>query len=120
MIYRQGSDTIPLDDTYIFRSLSAKAINYDIYDADGNVYHYLEGSRVTDSKVFSGYKTHHPLHDGVAEGLSDQYGGEPVKWQHAKGNGIIDVDGEGVRAEVHWFQQEAIGQVRHRIKKWLE
>ena len=65
-------------------------------------------------------KTHHSLHDGIAEGFSDQYEGDPVKWQHVKGIGTIDINGEGEKAEVHWFYQESTGQVSHRIKEWLE
>ena len=114
------NDIILFEDTYIPRSLGAKATNYDIYDADGKVYHYLEGTRGLDTKVFAGYKTRHQLHDGVAEGLSELHGGEPEKWQHVKGIGTIDVDGEGERAEVHWFYQESTGQVGHKIKKWLD
>lgn len=112
-------DIIPIEDTVIHRSLSAKAQNYNI-KFEGTIYHYLEGTRVQDSKVFAGYGTHSPLREEVAEGLTKQYGGDPSKWQHAKGKGIINVNGEGVKAEVHWFQQEATGQVGHKIKKWLE
>ena len=113
-------DIIKIDDTTIGRSLGARARNYDIRDAEGAVYHYMEGTKVRDSQVFAGYGTRHPLKDEVKHGLSQRYGGDPEKWQHAKGNGTIDVDGEGVKAEVHWFQQEGIGQVSHKVKKWLE
>ena len=70
--------------------------------------------------MFSGYGTNTPLHDGVAEGLTNQYGGSVEKWQHAKGIGVTDDDGENVRAEIHWFQEETVGQVKHKVKRWLE
>ena len=58
------------------------------------------------SSAFAGSGTKHPLHDGVAEGLTEQFGGEPSKWQHCKGHGILDYDGEERPAEVHWFQEK--------------
>ena len=113
-------DIIRIDDTVIRRSLGARAANYDIRDASGQIYHYMEGTRVQNSEVFAGYGTRNPLREEVKEGLSKQYGGDPEKWQHAKGFGVIDDNGEGVKAEIHWFQQKATGQVGHKIKRWLE
>ena len=80
----------------------------------------MEGTKVQDSQVFAGYGTRHPLREEVKEGLTEAFGGDPEKWQHVKGIGIINDDGEGVKAEIHWFQQPATGQVRHKIKEWLE
>lgn len=114
-------DIIKLPDTDIPRSVGAKALNYDIEDkATGTVYHYAEGTKIQNREVFAGYGTSVPLHDGVAEGLTRQYGGKAEQWQHVKGVGIIDDDGDNVRAEVHWFQEESVGQVKHKIKRWLE
>lgn len=115
------SGTIKLKDEAVLRSLGAKTRNYDIEDkASGRIFHYTEGTKVQNREVFAGYGTGTPLHEGVAEGLAAQYGGKPQKWQHVKGIGMIDDDGENVRAEVHWFQEESVGQVKHKIKKWLE
>lgn len=115
------SGIIRLEDEAVLRSLGAKTRNYDIEDkASGRILHYAEGTKVQNREVFAGYGTGTPLHEGVAEGLAAQYGGKPQKWQHVKGIGIIDDDGENVRAEVHWFQEDSVGQVKHKIKKWLE
>ena len=113
-------DTIRLEDAEIFRGVGARGINYDIKDVDGRIYHYVEGSRVQNREVFAGFGTRTPLHDGVPEGLTKEFGGTPSKWQHVKGFGLIDDNGESVRAEVHWFQEETVGQVKHKIKRWLE
>lgn len=115
------SGIIQLDDILIPKSLGAKGINYDILSPDGERYfHYAEGTYVQRVKAFAGYGTNTPLHEGVADGLTKEFGGDPAKWKHVKGEGVIDDDGEDVRAEVHWFQEESVGQVKHRIKKWLE
>ncbi len=115
-----GSGTIKAEDVTIYRSLGAASKNYDILAEDGSIYRYVEGTKVQDVEVFAGYRTRHPLHDGVAEGLAREFGGAIEKWQHAKGKGIVDFDGEAVRAEIHWFQEETVGQVKHRLKRWLE
>ena len=115
------SDTIKLEDGIVPRSLGARAMNYDILSPEGDrYYHYAEGTKIQNREVFAGYKTRTPLDDGVPEGLTKEFGGDPEKWQHVKGEGIIDDDGEHVAAEVHWFYQESIGQVKHMIKRWLE
>ena len=117
----RNTDNIRLEDDHILRSLGARAMNYDIVDkATGKVYHYAEDSRVQDRQVFAGYGTKTPLNEGVAEHWVEIYGGTAEKWQHVKGYGVIDDEGERIRAEVHWFQEESVGQVEHKIKRWLE
>jgi len=115
------SDIINLRDISIMRSVGVKAVNYDIIDYNpGRIFRYAEGTFVRNVQVFAGYGTKTNLHDGVAEGLTAEYGGNVNKWQHVKGIGEIDDDGEIVRAEIHWFQEESIGQVKHKIKRWIE
>lgn len=115
------SGTIKLQDEEIQRSLGAKARNYDIWDpATGKRYHFAEGTRIQNREVFAGYGTRTPLHDGVAEGLSQKHGGDERKWQHIKGNGMLETE-EGERpAEVHWFANEEFGQCGHKVKRWLD
>lgn len=115
------SGILNLPDVSIMRSVGAKAINYDIVDRNtGRIFRYAEGTYVRNVQVFAGYGTKNNLHDGVAEGLTAEYGGNVNKWQHVKGIGEIDDDGEIVRAEIHWFQEESVGQVKHKIKRWIE
>ena len=33
--------------------------------------------------------------------------------------GILNVDGEEIRAEAHWFQEESVGKVKFRVKEWI-
>lgn len=115
----QNTDIIPIKDTIIHKGVGAKSKNYDIVDPEtGNIYHFAEGTRIQNSEVFAGKGTRHPLHEGVPEGLTEQFGGNVSKWQHCKGHGIIDYDGEERPAEVHWFQEETAGKVRFKIKRW--
>lgn len=113
--------TMKLPDVEILRSLGAKSKNYDIYDpATGDYYRFKEGSRIQNREVFAGYGSRTSLHDGVAEGLSEQCGGDARKWQHVKGFATLDTQDGDRKAEVHWFANEDIGQVKHRVKRWLD
>lgn len=106
-------------DISIVRSLGAKSKNYDILEPNtGEFFRFVEGTRIQNTQVFSGKGTKHPLHPGVGEGLAEQFGGEPGDWQHVKGHGIIDYYGEERPAEVHWFQEETIGKVKFKVKRW--
>ncbi len=118
----QNTDTIPIKDTIIRKSVGAKYKNYKVVDkATGFEYEFVPGTRIQNSEVFAGKGTRHPLHEGVAEGLTEQFGGTQSKWQHAKGFGtLIDPNtGEELDAEVHWFQEESVGKVQFKVKEWL-
>ena len=115
------TDTIPIKDTIIRKSVGAKFKNYKVVDkTTGIEYEFAPGTRIQNSEVFAGKGTRHSLHDGVAEGLTEQFGGTTSKWQHAKGKGVlIDPDtGEERKAEVHWFQEESVGKVKFKVKEW--
>lgn len=115
------SSTIKLQDTLIHKSVGAKSKNYDVLDpSTGEIFHFAEGTRIQNSEVFAGKGTRKPLHEGVAEGLSEQLGGNPDNWQHCKGNGVIDYYGEERLAEVHWFQEESVGKVKFKVKEWKD
>ncbi len=105
----------------IFRSVGARAKNYDILDpATGKYYHFSEGTRIKNPKIFAGKGGVKKLQPETMIGLSEQIGGKPLNWQHCKGVGTIDFYGEDREAEVHWFQEETVGKHKFRIKKWLD
>lgn len=116
-----NSEGANIKDTYIHKSVGAKSLNYDIIDPNtGEFFHFVEGTRIRNSKVFAGKGGVKALNPEVAEGLSKQIGGNPKEWQHCKGVGTIDYYGEDVDAEVHWFQEPSVGKHKFKIKKWLE
>lgn len=117
----EKDDIISVPDTLIGKSVGAKAKNYDVIDpATGEYFRFVEGSRIHNSEVFAGYGVKKALNEDVAEGLAKEFGGDPAKWQHAKGFGTLDYHGEELDAEVHWFQEETVGKVKFKVKKWLE
>lgn len=108
-----------LNDIYIGKSLGAKSLNYDILDPEsGEYFHFSEGTRIRNAQVFAGLGGVKPLNREVADGLANQIGGDPDKWQHCKGNGTLDYHGEDRDAEVHWFQEPSVGKHKFKIKKW--
>lgn len=123
-IVKSGKDdTIKLKDIIIHRSVGAKARNYKVVDkTTGIEYEFAPGTHIQNAEVFAGKGTKHPLHDGVPEGLTEEYGGDVSKWQHVKGEGVLvgeDTE-EEYPAEVHWFQEESVGKVKFKVKRWLD
>lgn len=117
----RGSGIIKLPNIQIGRSVGAKAENYDVLNPKtGEYFRFSEDTKIQNAEVFAGYGTNKPLKTEVTEGLSDEFGGDPEKWQHVKGNGVLDFYGEDVRAEVHWFQEDTVGKVKFKVKEWLE
>jgi len=105
----------------IGKSIGAKAKIYDVIDKrTGIIYQLVEGTRISNSKVFAGYKGVKPLREETLDGLVKEFGGTAAKWQHVKGIGVLNVDGEEVRAEIHWFQEESVGKVKFKVKEWLD
>jgi hypothetical protein len=114
-------DTIPGEDWQIGRSLGAAAMNYDVRDPrSGRAYRFIEGTTISHVEVFAGKGTRNKLNPKVAHGLSEQVGGRPRDWQHAKGIGTLEYHGHARRAEVHWFQANGVGRVKFKVKEWLD
>lgn len=110
-----------LNDISIGRSLGAKAKNYDIvYPVSGEIFHFSEGTRIRNPKVFAGKGGVKELKKETKEGLAEQLGGNPDDGQHCKGIGTVDYYGEDRDAEVHWFQEPTVGKHKFRIKRWID
>ena len=108
-----------IKDIVIHNGVGAKSKNYDVLDpVTGEVFHFVEGTRIQNSQVFAGKGGVKPLRPEVAEGLEEQIGGKASRWQHCKGYGILDFYGEDRSAEVHWFQEESVGKHKFKIKRW--
>ncbi len=68
----EESGKIKLKDIIIGKSVGAQFKKYNIKELEtGEIFHFVEGTRIQDVEVFAGKGTKHPLHEGVAEGLSN-------------------------------------------------
>lgn len=107
------------DNIRIGRSVGAKAKNYVVVDkSTGEEYYFVDGTRTQNAQVFAGKCGVKPLREEVAQGLAAEFGGKPEEWQHCKAQGWLDVDGEAVKAEVHWFQNGS-EKVKFKVKRWF-
>lgn len=106
----------------ILKAVGAKAFNYDVEDkATGAVYHFVEGRSVSNAKTFAGYGGVKPLQKDTLDGLCEQFpGSSRERWAHRKGIAYLDIDGEEVKAEVHWFQEESVGKVKFKVKRYID
>ena len=106
----------------IGHSVGAKAKNYEVVDkATGEIYSFVEGSRIQNAEVFAGAGVRKPLKAEVSAGLASEYGVPTQEWQHAKGFAELTLDGEDSRrAEVHWFQAKDVGKVKFKVKRWMD
>lgn len=96
-------------------------INEGILDPKSNkIYKLSKDGKITNKQVFAGKGCKTKLSEPVKQGLSEQLGGDPESWQHVKGIADVDVFGVSEKAEIHWFQEDTVGKVKYKIKKWLE
>lgn len=113
--------TIKEESFEIMRSLGAKAKNYSVYDpVSMRYYPFSEGTKIKNPTVFAGKGGTKKLREEVLQGLCKQIGGDSAEWQHCKGIGTINYDGEDREAEVHWFQEPSVGKHRFKVKNWLD
>lgn len=84
------------------------------------IYHFLEGSTISDIEVFAGKGVRSKLKPQVVRGLVAEHGGKARNWKHVKGIGTIDCGHRIRTAEVHWFEETSVGKVGFKIKKWRD
>ena len=105
-----------LADTIIGKSLGAKTKNYEVMDlATGELFNFVEGSKMQDVEVFAGNNTHKTFRD--AEKYAVRYGGATKDWQHVKCIGLLDTPEGELRAKIHWVQCENIGKFEFFVKE---
>lgn len=113
-------DSLTEDSFSIGRSVGAKALNYAIKDPkSGRIYHFVEGTIISNIEVFAGKGVRSKLRPQVVEGLTKRFGGKARNWQHVKGLGTIKRGNTQQTAEVHWFQEPSVGKCEFKIKRWL-
>lgn len=113
-----NNDIIPKQDILVHKSLGAAAKRYKVKLPEGNYTKTTEGTKITKVVAFAGKGLKRKV--DVAGYLSKQYGGKPENWQHLRGEGFVDVGKESRRAELHWFDNEEVGIVKMKVKRWMD
>lgn len=81
---------------------------------DGEILRLTEGTRITNIEVIAGKGRNRQI-DRIDILVSD-YGGNPADWQKCKGFGYVDIDGESLLAELHWYYEPTVGKVKFKVK----
>lgn len=90
---------------------------YDIVDPKTKqIHHLVEGTRIRNPQTFAGKGTSTPLKTETKEGLVKEIGGDPDKWQHRKGFGTINYNGENREAEIHGFRKKQLVNTNLKLK----
>lgn len=114
---RLSKNKISLPDETLPKSVGAKWGNYEIVMPDGSIARFVKGSKIQDKEVFAGYGTRTPIR--MVDWLNKKYGVKSNKWQKIKAKARIENNGEEVFAEVHWYEENTVGKVEFKFKKYL-
>lgn len=108
---------ITLPDEDLPKSVGAMWRNHEIIMPDGSIAKFVEGSKLQNKQVFAGYGARTPIRD--IDRLNKTYGINSNKWKKVKAKAQIIINGEEIDAEVHWYEEETIGKVEFKFKKYL-
>lgn len=101
------------------RSVGAAFSNHEVVDREtGKVYRFVAGPTRYHVERFAGKGGRKPLRPEVAEAMAKRLGCKPREVSHCKAVCLLDVDGEEIPAEVHWFQSPN-KKCSFFIKKWV-
>lgn len=113
----QKRNVIKLPDEMLPKSVGAKWGNYEIVMPDGSIAKFVEGSKIQDKEVFAGYGTRTPIR--MQDWLNKKYGINSNKWQKLKAKAHIINNGEETFSEVHWYEEESVGKVEFKFKRYI-
>lgn len=110
------ADTIRADDVFIPRSLSASAKPTNVRMPDGTMARLSEGTKITGVKVIAGKGVKRNIDD--IDYLVCRYGGKRGGWQKKRGTAFVDDLGMSRKCEIHWYEEESVGAVEHKLKRF--
>lgn len=109
------------ENVYIPKSVGAMLYQTLVKDLlTGEEYRIAEGTEIENVLTFAGKGSKNKYHKAYI--YQNKLGGKLSDWKHTKGDALLEVDGELVKAEIHWSENKTIGtgMVDPFIKKWLE
>lgn len=119
--FRQNAsyrEIIRLQDEQLPRSVGAKWRNHDIGMPNGEIAHFVEGSKLQNKEVFAGKGCKRKI--DCIDSLVSTYGGIAAEWTKVKANADIQLaNGEIIQAEIHWYEEPSVGKVQIKFKRAL-
>ena len=100
------------------RSVGASGRNYPVRLPDGNHTKFVEGTEITNIKVFAGKGTNVEIRNAIF--LESTYKIPASEWKKVRGNGYVIVDGEKMYAEIHWYEADADDRYMMKVKRYLD
>lgn len=111
----ENNGTIKLPDIQIYRSVGAKAKNYNIILPNNEIVHLTEGTRVTNVQVIAGKGRNRQI-DELSILIMRYPDTAEEKWQKVKEIGYVDYQGESYKANLHWYEEPSVGRVEWKVK----
>ena len=100
----------------IGRSLGAAAFRDTVRLPNGSYTKITEGSKITGIKIIAGKGSSDKIND--IEKLIERNGGKRADWSKMRGNGYVDDLGMSRAAELHWYQEDSVGRVEMKVKRF--
>lgn len=100
----------------IGRTLSAAAFRDTIILPDGSKTKLAGGTRITGIVTIAGKGSKRKI-DKI-DRLVEAYGGKRGQWQKKRGTGYVDDLGMRRKCELHWFEEEDVGRVEMKVKRY--
>lgn len=115
-----GKRTYPLTkkpDIQIGRSVGAAAYRDKVRLPDGTITKVSEGTKITRIVNIAGGDTGTKVK--AARSLTERHPGSKVNgWVKVRGNGYVDDLGMSRPCELHWYEEESIGRVDMKVKRF--
>lgn len=97
------------------KSLGAKAKDILVSLPNGDVAQLTPGSRITKIETIAGLGKVRRIDE--VDILVEKYPSSIAeRWKKKKGIGYVDFYGESYKAELHWYEEPSVGNVRFKIK----
>lgn len=103
-------------DVAIGRTLSAAAYRDPVRLPDGSRTSLTAGARISGIKTIAGAGVKRKI-DNI-DHLVNTYGGDRDKWTKRRGTAYVDDLGLSRPCEVHWYEEDSVGRVEMKVKKY--
>lgn len=100
----------------IGRSLGAAAFRDTVILPDGSKTKVTEGSRITGIVTIAGKGCRRKIDE--VDVLVARYGGRPSEWRKERGTGYVDDLGMSRKCELHWYEEDSVGRVKMKVKRF--
>ncbi len=103
-------------DVQVGRSVGAAAMRDQVRLPDGTISRITKGTRITGVKVIAGAGARRKI--DCVDRLVEKHGGKREGWSKRRGTGYVDDLGMSRGCELHWYEEETVGRVDMKVKRY--